>query len=68
MIQVLANKSIEDSILESAQAAHKRIDAVKKKVGRHTTILSFLVGFNLRDAINVPDWMVEIVREILINL
>ena len=53
---------------DALTAAHKRITLLQKKVKRNQTILSFMVGLTIRDLTNIPEWVVELLKEIILNL
>ena len=50
------------------EAAHKRITLLQKRVKRNQTILSFLIGMSIRDLANIPEWVVSLLKEIVLNL
>lgn len=52
----------------SIEAAHKRITLIQKRVKRNSTILSFLIGMTIRDLANVPEWVIDLLKEIVLNL
>jgi len=49
-------------------AAHKRISTLQKKVKRNSTILSFLLGLAIRDLAQAPDWLIDLLKEVVLNL
>ena len=53
---------------DSIEAAHKRITLIQKKVKRNSTILSFLIGMTIRDLANIPEWVIDLLKEIVLNL
>ncbi len=53
---------------DALDAAHKRITLVQKKVKRNSTILSFLLGLSLRDLTQIPEWLIQLLKEIVLNL
>ena len=52
----------------SIEAAHKRITLIQKRVKRNSTILSFLIGMTIRDLANIPEWVIDLLKEIVLNL
>ncbi len=50
------------------EAAHKRITLLQKRVKRNQTILSFLLGLTLRDLTQVPEWLIQLLKELVLNL
>lgn len=56
------------SELDALQAAHKRIDNLTKKVNRNRFILSFVFGYTFRDLANVPEWLLQVLKSVILNL
>lgn len=54
--------------MDAIDAAHKRIDNLAKRVNRNRTVLSFTVGYTLRDLANIPDWIIDLMKQIVLNL
>lgn len=53
---------------DSIEAAHKRITLIQKRVKRNSTILSFLIGMTIRDLTNIPEWVIDLLKEVVLNL
>lgn len=54
--------------MDPIEAAHKRIDNLSKKVNRNRFILSFLFGYTFRSIADIPDWLITILKQIVLNL
>lgn len=54
--------------LDALMAAHKRIDNLTKKVNRNRFVLSFVFGYTFRDLANVPEWLIQILKSVILNL
>jgi len=53
---------------DSIEAAHKRITLIQKKVKRNSTILSFMLGLTIRNLAEIPEWLIDILKEIILSL
>lgn len=54
--------------LDALQAAHKRIDNLTKKVNRNRFILSFVFGYTFRNIADVPEWLIQVLKSVVLNL